>query len=134
MTVALKRRLKTDISSIQNFFFIDDIKDSLRGYDIRHNKPGCSLKLVYTNFKHHAEIYDILITEDEKTVSLVSLFSKFYLFVIPEQKKLKIYLSPKDKLDRGSHIIEGYLNELRNFFKKNINFIQGNYDEVIFLD
>lgn len=134
MAVALKRRLKTDDFSIQKFLFIDDIKDSLRRYDIKHNKPDCSLNLVYTNFKHHAEIYDILITERGETVSLISLFSKFYLFVIPEQKKLKIYLSPKDKLDNGSHIIEGYLNELRIFFKRNIDFVQGNYDELIFLD
>ena len=134
MAVALKRRLKTENFSIQKFLFIDDIKDSLRGYDIRHNKPECRLELIYTNFKHHAEIYDILITEGRETVSLVSLFSKFYLFVIPEQKKLKIYLSPKEKLDNGNHIIEGYLSELRNFFKKNIDFVQGNYDEVIFLD
>lgn len=134
MPVTLKRRLKTENFTIQKFLFIDDIKDSLRGYDIRHNKPGCSLKLIYTNFKHHAEIYDILITERGETVSLISLFSKFYLFVIPEQKKLKIYLSPKDKLDSGNHTIEGYLSELKKIFKKNIDFVQGNYDEVIFLD
>ena len=134
MAVALKRKLQTEHFSIHKFLFIDDIKDSLRGYDIRHNKPNCSLELVYTNFKHHAEIYDILITEGGSTVPLLSFFSKFYLFIVPEQKKLKVFLSPKDKLDKGSHIIEGYLNEIRNFFKKNVDFVQGNYEEVIFLD
>ena len=133
MEVKMERRLRTEESSIQKFWFLDDIRDSLRRYSVTENLESCPV-LKRTNYKHHAEIHDITIWEDGAEKSMLKLFEKFSLIVITEDRKLKIFLTSKDKSVDGSYNIEGYLNDFKKFLKNNVQFVQGSFDAIVFYD
>ena len=129
----MKRRLQTDESTIQKFWFLDDIQDSLRRHVITKDLAGSPV-LKRTNYKHHAEIHDIIILENGKEKSMLKLFEKFSLIVIPEEKKLKIFLTSKDKSINGYYKIEGHLDEFKKLLKEKVSFVQGSFDAIIFFD
>ena len=133
MEVKMERRSKTEESSIQKFWFLDDIKDNLRRYSITKNLESCPV-LKRTNYKHHSEIYDITIWEDREEKSMLKLFEKFSLIVTTEDRKLKIFLTSKDKSVDECYNIEGYLNDFKKFLKNNVQFVQGSFDEIVFYD
>ena len=133
MEVKMERRLRTEESSIQKFWFLDDIRDSLRRYSVTKNLESCPV-LKRTNYKHHTEIHDITIKKDGAEKSMLKLFEKFSLIVITEDRKLKIFLTSKDKSVDGSYNIEGYLNDFKKFLKNNVQFVQGSFDAIVFYD
>ena len=132
-----KSKKSTYKYTISKFYFIDDLIDSLKRTSISNNLPYSPV-VDYVNYKHHSEIYDIFIVQEEQKKSLLKLFDKFYLLVVPESEKIKIYISPKEKSSQGYYEIENHMNELKKFFLKEVNFIQikahTQAKEIIFMD
>lgn len=133
MKVKLKRHLKSDKSVIEKFHFLDNLQDGLRNYSVVNNLESC-LKVVQTNYKHHSEIHDIKIIENGEEKSMLKLFDNFSLIIIPEDRKIKILLTSKDKTNDSYYKITGHLNEFQKMLNEKVNFMQGEFDEIIFFD
>ena len=118
-------------SSIEKFWFIDDIVESLGTYSVKNNT---SLRLVYTNYKYHAEIHSIVVEGQNDSRPFLELFSDYSLLIIPEQEQIKVFVTAKEKLDSGSHRIDGMMADFRKFLKNHVSFVQGSFKQVLFLD
>ncbi|AKP50236.1 hypothetical protein CA2015_0777 [Cyclobacterium amurskyense] len=91
-------------------------------------------EVISTNFKHHAEIHDIKIIEQGEEKSMLELFNKFSLIVIPENGVIKIFLTSKDKSASGFNEVSNYLKEFEKFLKVKVKFTQDDFDEIILMD
>lgn len=111
MDVKMKIKLESDESSILKSMFIDDIKDSLSEMN---NYPI----LKYSNYKHHAEIYDISVSENGQETSLLKLFENYSIILTTEAKKIKIFITEKRETPISYNKIEGFLSDFRLFLKK----------------
>jgi hypothetical protein len=78
MEINLKTSWKADKSTIQKFFFLENLEEGLRQYAITNNLESCP-ELKRTNYKHHAEIHDITFFENGKEKSMLELFDIIFI-------------------------------------------------------
>ncbi len=136
MNTKIRRQEKVEPCSINKYLFLDDIKDSLSGWSAANNLDYIPT-LYATSFNHHAEVYDITMIENGVETSMFELFEQFYLILIPEDKKIKIFLSSKEKSQKAGingFDISGFMRKIKKFFMEHVTFIQGDYEEVVLYD
>ena len=118
----------------KKLLFIEQFQELLRTYSMKNNLEYTP-KIEYANFKHHSEITNILkVNEENNEETMFKIFEKYYIVLIDQNNKLKMFLSPKEKKFSGYFEFSNNFSEFKKFLSENIDFEKKYFEELILLD